>query len=143
MSGPQQSSGSCGQSLVTGPLGIRRFHNNDLPFLLCGDAAESFDPLGGMGMSHALVSGGLAAKAAIKILAQGNCKKIIADYEKQRDIAARQHRGFTRLARANMQQLLPSRFIPAPALGLLGSWVESGLGNSDSLAGRLISLVGR
>lgn len=35
--------------------------------LFVGDSVEQFDPLGGMGMSHALLSGELAAKAIIDI----------------------------------------------------------------------------
>lgn len=81
------------------PLGgLRR----DLPppgVMLVGDAAEEFDPIGGMGMTHALLSGELAAQT---ILASGRAghdpwSTAHQRYVIQRNALARPLRRFTQV----------------------------------------------
>ena len=64
--------------------------------LLAGDALEQLDPVGGMGMAHALVSSRLAAEALVAVFAG---EKSIAEagknYAAARERAMRPFRGFT------------------------------------------------
>ncbi len=70
--------------------------NNDT--LLVGDCVESLDPIGGMGMTHALHSGIFAAQALISVLREGQDQATAwSTYEKDRERLARTLRGFTRL----------------------------------------------
>ena len=64
--------------------------------LLIGDAAEHLDPIGGMGMTHALLSAELAADSIEAVLA-GECaaSDALRRYALRRDRAARPLRGFT------------------------------------------------
>lgn len=63
-----------------------------------GDAVEQFDPLGGMGMTHALISGELAAKGIIKQYEHFSTPKEAQEwYAFHRENAARPFRRFTKL----------------------------------------------
>jgi len=63
---------------------------------LLGDAAEIFDPIGGMGMTHALLSAKLSAESVIKVLsAKETPESALAAYATARDIAAKPFRGVT------------------------------------------------
>lgn len=63
---------------------------------LVGDAAEEFDPIGGMGMTHALRSAETAAATILEVVSgrlPAACG--VATYEQRRFAEARQMRGFT------------------------------------------------
>ncbi len=84
--------------LFTGPLGNRRRKGFSDATIFCGDSCEQFDPIGGMGMTHALLSGVLAGEALFRIFAlQQDFGTTAQEYERQRNAAARPLRGFTRL----------------------------------------------
>ncbi len=87
-----------GTSTATGPLGNRRRASCEGRFYFAGDACEQFDPIGGMGMTHALASGALAAESIASILLGLSTREEAArTYERSRNRAARPLRGFTRL----------------------------------------------
>jgi len=65
--------------------------------LLVGDACETFDPIGGMGMSHAAESGRLAAAAVARGLTRGDLSEAARWYELAQLSMAREMRGFTRM----------------------------------------------
>ena len=83
--------------------------------ILVGDCCETLDPIGGMGMTHALQSAELAAAALIKII-RGKCSSeaALAEYERKRRAAIRPLRGFTRLT-----HLLLRRSRRTPMLSML------------------------
>ncbi len=65
---------------------------------LVGDAVEQLDPVGGMGMTHALFSGKFAAEALASDLAGAfSPKEAGARYQAQREAAVIPLRGFTRM----------------------------------------------
>jgi flavin-dependent dehydrogenase len=84
--------------LGIGPIGCSKrpiFHER---ILLVGDALESLDPISGMGMTHALISSKLVANALQLILREeSEAEATLATLAKQREVAVRPFRGFTRL----------------------------------------------
>ena len=84
--------------LGMGPFGARSEKVFAERVLLVGDCCEALDPIGGMGMSHALLCSSLAADALIDVLN----RKMSADeefsrYAQRREQAVRPIRGFTRM----------------------------------------------
>ncbi|MBX7143474.1 MAG: NAD(P)/FAD-dependent oxidoreductase [Oligoflexia bacterium] len=81
-----------------GPLNRSRrggFHNE---VFLVGDCCETLDPIGGMGMTHALISSKLAASALIEIIKAGAPIEISGSHYEQTLLKEmRPLRGFTRL----------------------------------------------
>lgn len=66
--------------------------------LLIGDALETLDPIGGMGMSHALISAAVAAQLLkLDFFGELSSEEVIKRYRMERERAARPLRGFTRL----------------------------------------------
>jgi len=63
-----------------------------------GDACETLDPVGGMGMTHAVLSGYLASKCLLDVLLAPKSARGVWQYAREREIMARPLRGFTRLA---------------------------------------------
>ena len=67
--------------------------------LAIGDARETFDPIGGMGMTHALMSGRLAAQALCQVCtSECSYSKVFAEYDAAVKRVARPLRGFSNLA---------------------------------------------
>jgi len=64
--------------------------------MLIGDACEQLDPIGGMGMTHAIVSGDLAAQSIVQ-LHRGKLSElsVLRRYAALREEAVRPLRGFT------------------------------------------------
>lgn len=65
---------------------------------LLGDAVERFDPIGGMGMAHALYSAVLAAQGVIATIQSGDGKKYLLEYRRNRKRIARTFRILTSLS---------------------------------------------
>ncbi len=86
-------------ALGSGPFGtfLRKAAHHKV--LLAGDVCEQLDPLGGMGITHAFLSGSLAAQAVIRVLCNSEDEaKTFAWYQQQRARETRPLRGFTRLS---------------------------------------------
>lgn len=97
-----------------GPVGIGRRKQNVPQALLIGDAIESLDPIGGMGMTHALQSGSLASRVLVEHLSgKAAMNSLARTFEKSREEMASPLRGFTALVKHG----LPS----ALALGVVGN----------------------
>ena len=82
------------------PLGNAHRSGLSAGVFLVGDAAEEFDPIGGMGMTHALLSAELAA-SHILATSTDQIQEIAAnvvDYEQKRHAAAKVFRVFTRVS---------------------------------------------
>ncbi|WKZ56711.1 MAG: NAD(P)/FAD-dependent oxidoreductase [Bdellovibrionota bacterium] len=103
-----------------------------------GDACEQFDPIGGMGMTHAILSAQLAARALASSLEHpGSIPMRLQEYSRNRERAARPLRGFTTLTYHSLKswQGLPmlrtltrSRFGQGMGACLHGSSAGSSLG---------------
>ena len=94
---------------------------------LVGDAKEEFDPCGGMGMSHALRSGILAAEAITKNLQKEQSPNRISRwYQHQERRYARPMRHFTQLSYSTMRiaQSFPY-FLRAAATPFAKSFIKS------------------
>ncbi len=107
--------------------------------LLVGDACETFDPIGGMGMSHAVESGRLAAAAVVRGLTQGDLSGAAQWYEVAQRSMAREMRGFTRmtswmLGTASGRVLMPW----AVALGIAKRLSSAAHGREKALSSRLL-----
>jgi flavin-dependent dehydrogenase len=84
-------------ALGAGPLNSFRLGAVLSGALLVGDACETFDPIGGMGMSHAVESGRLAAAAVVRGLTTGGFSEAAQWYESAQRSMAQEMRGFTRM----------------------------------------------
>lgn len=84
--------------LGIGPLNRTARGGYHRGIFLVGDCCETLDPIGGMGITHALLSSSLAAQAIVKILKLGESPDSSGvAYERARRMAMRPLRGFTRL----------------------------------------------
>lgn len=84
-----------------GPLGKIRRRPTQGRVLCIGDAAETFDPLGGMGMTHALLSSKLAAQTLRDALfAENSFEHSFKNYASSRWHHSASLRGFTRITAA-------------------------------------------
>jgi 2-polyprenyl-6-methoxyphenol hydroxylase-like FAD-dependent oxidoreductase len=82
--------------IVSGKSGGNR---TDTAYFLIGDAAERFDPIGGMGMTHSLLSASLAGKEIVRVLRSGALKQAaIRRYEIKRKLSAVPLRLLTKLS---------------------------------------------
>ena len=108
-----------------GPVGSCSSAVRTPQVLLVGDAAETFDPLGGMGMSHAALSAKLAAAAIVDCLSGHTspplrCEAYQHELQRQSNIL----RGFTRTICATL------RTFSSPVMLSIGQ----SMGIVDSLA---------
>lgn len=96
--------------LGSGPLspGLRRAAFGRVA--LIGDAVESFDPIGGMGMTHALGSARLLARELL-LSAKGRCEpsQAMTRYARQRDVFARRIRLFSKAAYFTVRSKIAAR----------------------------------
>jgi len=92
--------------VASGPLGRRKQKGYFGNILLVGDSVETFDPIGGMGMSHALMSSHVAASALYQVIRNGACSSSqFKRYDMERKKHARLLRGFTRVAYYGVKSL--------------------------------------
>ena len=90
--------GRPGMRIGCSNLNSRRRRSTVSGVYLIGDAAEQLDPIGGLGMTHALVSAKLAAAAVSADLSQAvSPVQAQSLYQADRESAAVPLRGFTRL----------------------------------------------
>ncbi len=79
--------------------------------LFAGDSVEQFDPLGGMGMTHAIITGILSGRAAQKILQTPSEEdKVKETYKTQQNSIAKPFRRHTRISQRFVQL---ARFLPS------------------------------
>lgn len=99
-----------------GPVGTGRRAQLVSNALLIGDAAESLDPIGGMGMTHALRGGRLASEMLAHHLSTARpAREFSQSYESERDRMTAPLRGFTALVKHALPSLL--------ALGPVGATI--------------------
>ena len=88
-----------------GPLGSTWRPSSHEHILLVGDALECLDPISGMGMTHGLISSQLAGEALQAIFHDNESpQRALSRYAKQRTVAVRRIRGFTRVTAALLRR---------------------------------------
>ena len=99
--------------LQTGPLGSSKRPYFSEPYLLIGDAAESLDPISGMGITHGILSSELAANAFLSIHRDGvSVNKAFQNYARECAEMSRSLRGFTRLTSSLLRSRLRDPLLP-------------------------------
>lgn len=83
--------------LGAGPLNTSRRTAAWRGAFVVGDACETLDPIGGMGMTHAIISGRLAGDAVARALRIGESTAASAWYQREHAAVVRAMRGFTRM----------------------------------------------
>ncbi len=87
-----------GRPLQVGPVGSTRRPYVHGSILLVGDAAESLDPIAGMGMTHGILMAEIAAASIVSHLRDGTpLERTLRDYERAAARMSRPYRGFTQL----------------------------------------------
>jgi flavin-dependent dehydrogenase len=86
-----------GDPLGAGPVNIGYRASEIAGALLVGDACETLDPCGGFGMTHALISGRIAAECVCRALSAQARGDELSRYAEEREREVRDIRGFTRL----------------------------------------------
>ncbi len=105
---------STGPPLSVGPVGATKRPYRNGSVLLLGDAAESLDPISGMGITHGILSAELAAKALISIQKETlPAEKALDEYAIGCERMSRPYRGFTRLTGGLLRNPLRNILIPA------------------------------
>ncbi|MFN8392351.1 MAG: FAD-dependent monooxygenase [Bdellovibrionota bacterium] len=134
--------------LCTGPVGNRRRSATKPGMFFVGDACEQFDPIGGMGMTHAVLSGRLAGQMLTHTLRGELPFRTAADrYDRLRSDAARPLRGFTRLTYLMLVALGPARVSSALASSAVARQVSRAVHRIDDkpvtkLSEKIIELAG-
>jgi flavin-dependent dehydrogenase len=104
-----------GASLGAGPVNVGYRASEVHGALLVGDACETLDPCAGFGMTHALISGRIAAECVSRAVSSREPARELAHYEYEREQAVRDIRGFTRLTSYMMSSELGRRTLPLAA----------------------------
>ncbi len=87
-----------GKPLQIGPVGSTRRPYTHEGVYLIGDAAESLDPIAGMGMTHGILTAECAAKALVSDLrGTVTAAEAIRTYAREATKLSRPYRGFTHL----------------------------------------------
>jgi 2-polyprenyl-6-methoxyphenol hydroxylase-like FAD-dependent oxidoreductase len=117
-----------GKPLQIGPVGsIRRSYLHDSVYLI-GDAAESLDPIAGMGMTHGILTAECAAHALVSDLRGGIPQAVAAEtYVREAIRLARPYRGFTQLTASLLRSPLRGLLLPALSFARLPEMVRSSL----------------
>lgn len=117
-----------GKPLQIGPVGaVRRPYTHDGIFLV-GDAAESLDPIAGMGMTHGILTAECAALHLVSELT-GQCtrEEALAAYARDAAKLSRPYRGFTQLTASLLRSPLRSALVPALSFARLPEAVRTSL----------------
>jgi 2-polyprenyl-6-methoxyphenol hydroxylase-like FAD-dependent oxidoreductase len=114
-----RKSGFCGkpldEPLQVGPVASTRRPCVSGSTLLLGDAAETLDPVAGMGMTHGILMAEIAANTLTSILHRGaDPETTLRDHSQKVEAISRPFRGFTRLTASLLRS--PARRILLPAL---------------------------
>lgn len=139
-----------GKPLQIGPVGsVRRPYVHDGIYLI-GDAAESLDPIAGMGMTHGILTAECAARHLAAEL-RGRCSRAeaLAAYAAAATKLSRPYRGFTQLTASLLRSPLRGALVPALSFARLPEAVRTSLhlrsGREPSLAMAfhlLLALIG-
>ncbi len=136
-------------ALPTGPVGSIRREATDGRIFFVGDACEQFDPIGGMGMTHALLSGELAGRLLGHVLSgRLTLQDAAKRYESEREKLAQPLRGFTRLCYLSLVAMPGSGVVRLLSNASIGSSFSRAVHRTDRsfstrLSQQFIELAGR
>lgn len=114
--------------LQIGPVGsVRRPYTHDGIYLI-GDAAESLDPIAGMGMTHGILTAECAAKH-LTAEWKGLCSReeALAGYAAAAEKLSRPYRGFTQLTASLLRSPLRAALVPLLSFARLPEVVRTAL----------------
>jgi len=133
-----------GDPLGAGPVNIGYRASEIGGALLVGDACETLDPCGGFGMTHALISGRIAAECVCRALSRQTRGDELSRYAHEREQVVRDIRGFTRLTSYMIGSELGRFTLPLAArLGMAGMVSRAAHTPTESrLVGSVIRTVG-
>jgi len=117
-----------GSPLQVGPVGSTRRPYGHKGVYLIGDAAESLDPIAGMGMTHGILTAECAAKALVSDL-RGTvpAAEALRTYAKEAAKLSRPYRGFTQLTASLLRSPLRGALVPALSFARLPEMVRASL----------------
>ncbi len=112
--------------------------------LLVGDACESLDPLSGMGMTHALLSGQLAGELLREYFeAKIAWENLVKDYSVRQQKISKRLRGYSRTAHVLVRHLSSSPiFKLSQKAGLPEMFRNAALSSNSNIPGEILSLIG-
>lgn len=118
-----------GKPLQIGPVGSgRRPYSHRLIYLV-GDAAESLDPIAGMGMTHGILTAECAARHLLLDLRSGITREEAAGaYQIAAKRLARPYRGFTHLTASLLRSPARRVLVPCLAAAQMPEMVRASLG---------------
>lgn len=133
-----------GEPLGAGPINIGFRASEVGGAYMVGDACETLDPCGGFGMTHALLSGRIAAECIGRVLQGAEPESEVRRYAREREEAVRDMRGFTRMTALMMGSGLGRTVLPLAArAGVVGMFSHAAhSAKSGSFAKTLIRSVG-
>jgi flavin-dependent dehydrogenase len=129
--------------LSVGKLGNFRRYPVEGRLFFIGDACELFDPIGGMGMTHALFTAQALAPRLSAILERPSEREILSrEYARLQNECAKRFRGFTRLTYLLLVTLGHTGLSEYLGCSPLARWISSGVhGKRVSLSSRLSDKV--
>jgi flavin-dependent dehydrogenase len=122
-----------GKPLQIGPVGSTRRPYAHEGVYLIGDAAESLDPIAGMGMTHGILTAECAAKALVSDLRRTvPAAEALRTYAREAAKLTRPYRGFTHLTASLLRSPLRGALVPALSFARLPEMVRSSLDRGNS-----------
>ncbi len=117
-----------GKPLQIGPVGaVRRPYTHEGIYLI-GDAAESLDPIAGMGMTHGILTAECAARhLADELKGRISREEALAAYTAAATKLSRPYRGFTQLTASLLRSPLRGALVPALSFARLPEVVRTSL----------------
>lgn len=117
-----------GKPLQIGPVGSTRRPYTHEGVYLVGDAAESLDPIAGMGMTHGILTAECAAGVLVSDLAgKLTPSEAIRAYAAEAAKLSRPYRGFTQLTSSLLRSPLRGALVPALSFARLPEMVRTSL----------------
>ncbi len=112
--------------------------------LLIGDAAELLDPIGGMGMTHALLSATAAVESVLPMLCGvHSLSQALANYERKREVAARPLRAFTAITYHSLVSCGGMTIAPRPVRTAMTRFISRAVHRNDhSVSHSILSSLG-
>jgi len=117
-----------GKPLQVGPVGsLRRPYTHDSIYLV-GDAAESLDPIAGMGMTHGILTAECAARhLAAEMRGECSREEALESYAAAAAKLSRPYRGFTHLTASLLRSPFRGFLVPALSFARLPEVVRTSL----------------
>jgi flavin-dependent dehydrogenase len=125
--------GPTGKPLQIGPVGTGRRPYSHRSIYLVGDAAQSLDPIAGMGMTHGILTAECAARHLLMDLSgQADRQEAAEAYQLAAKKLAGPYRGFTNLTASLLRSRARRVLVPCLAAARMPEMVRASLGAGGS-----------